>query len=59
MLRAGPGNLVSVSSGRWTDEQRQAMWRAYFHEYQTHTPLSQSCDGFWGELRELKVYPMG
>ena len=54
----GPGgfDLVSVSSGRWTDTQRQAMWRAYFDEHQTRTGLSQSWESFCRELRELEVY---
>ena len=53
----GPGafDLVSVSSG-WTDDQRQAMWRAYFDEYQARTGLSQSWESFCAELREVEIY---
>jgi thiamine kinase-like enzyme len=54
----GPGgfDLVSVSSGRWTGEQRQAMWRAYFDEYQACTGLSLTWESFCREIRELEIY---
>ena len=54
----GPGgfDLVSVSSGRWTDEQRQAMWRVYFDEYETCAGVSRSWEDFCRELRELEIY---
>jgi hypothetical protein len=53
----GPGgfDLVSVSSGRWTDEQRQSMWRAYFDEFKC-AGFSQSWETFCKELRELEMY---
>ena len=49
----GPGgfDLVSVSSGRWTARQRQAMWRDYFDEYQAQTGLSRCWENFCSELR--------
>lgn len=54
----GPGgfDLVSVSSGRWTDEQRQSMWRAYFDEFKHCAGSSQSWESFCKELRELEMY---
>jgi len=54
----GPGgyDLVSVSSGRWTREQRQAMWRAYFDQYQAETRVSRSWECFCQELRDLELY---
>jgi len=54
----GPGgyDLVSVSSGRWTREQRQAMWRAYFDQYEAETRVPRSWEGFCQELRELELY---
>jgi aminoglycoside/choline kinase family phosphotransferase len=54
----GPGgfDVVSVSSGRWTASQRQAMWGAYFDEYQAQTGLSRSWENFCDELRELEIY---
>jgi hypothetical protein len=35
----GPGffDLASISSGKWTAEQRLAMWRAYVDQYQVET----------------------
>ena len=54
----GPGgfDLVSVSSGMWTGDQRQAMWRAYFDEYQTRAGASRSWENFCRELGELEIY---
>jgi len=54
----GPGgfDVVSISSGRWTDGQRQAMWRAYFDEYQAQTGLLRSWKDFCWEVRELEIY---
>lgn len=54
----GPGtyDLVSISSGRWTDPQRQAMWRAYFDEYRAETRLTLDWDDFCAELREMELY---
>lgn len=54
----GPGgyDLVSVSSGRWTREQRQAMWRAYFDQYETETRVSRNWEDFCQDLRELELY---
>lgn len=53
----GPGgfDLVSISSG-WTDDQRQAMWRAYFEEYQARTGLWRGWEDFCAELREVEIY---
>jgi hypothetical protein len=54
----GPGgyDLVSVSSGRWTREQRQAMWRVYFDQYEAETRVSRSWEDFCQEIRELELY---
>ncbi len=49
-------DLVSISSGRWTDDQRHAMWRAYFDEFKACAGLSQSWDNFCKELREVEMY---
>jgi hypothetical protein len=54
----GPGtyDLVSVSSGRWTDQQRRAMWRAYFDQYCAETGLPRDWKDFCEELREMELY---
>jgi thiamine kinase-like enzyme len=54
----GPGgfDLVSVSSGRWTNRERQTMWRAYFDEYEACTGFSQNWKTFCAELRNLEIY---
>ena len=54
----GPGgfDLVSITSGRWTEEQRHAMWRAYFEQYQAETGLSRSWEEFCNELKDLELY---
>ena len=54
----GPGgfDLVSVSSGRWTDVQRHSMWQAYFDEFNACTGLSQSWENFCEGLWELELY---
>ena len=54
----GPGSfdLVSISFGKWTEEQRLFMWRTYFEEYQARTALSLSWKEFCAEFREMEIY---
>jgi aminoglycoside phosphotransferase (APT) family kinase protein len=54
----GPGliDLVSFTSGKWTDEQRQTMWRAYFDQYEAETEVSRDWEDFCKELMELELY---
>jgi aminoglycoside phosphotransferase (APT) family kinase protein len=54
----GPGliDLVSFTSGKWTDEQRRTMWRAYFDQYEAETEVSRDWENFCKELRELELY---
>ena len=48
----GPGyvDLVSISAGQWTAEQKQAMWQAYFDEYHAETGLQMSWAEFCQDL---------
>lgn len=54
----GPGayDLISISSGRWTDRQRQAMWRAYFDQHRIETGCKLDWDDFCAELKEMELY---
>lgn len=54
----GPGyvDLVSISAGRWTIEQRQTMWRAYFDQYQAETGLQLNWEHFCHELGQVALY---
>lgn len=54
----GPGtyDLCSISSGRWTERQRFAMWRAYFDEYCTEAKLARNWQEFCEEAREMELY---
>jgi Phosphotransferase enzyme family len=54
----GPGtlDLVSMSSGEWTKQQRQAMRTAYLDEYQVATGLSLDGEAFRRELTGIALY---
>jgi aminoglycoside phosphotransferase (APT) family kinase protein len=54
----GPGHvdLVSITAGQWTLEQRQTMWRAYFEQFQLETGLSLNWDQFCRELIQVALY---
>jgi thiamine kinase-like enzyme len=54
----GPGyiDLVSISAGQWTPEQRQAMWRAYFEQYQAETGLPMDWEHFCQEVGQVALY---
>jgi Ser/Thr protein kinase RdoA (MazF antagonist) len=49
-------DLVSLTTGRWKTDQRRAMWRAYFEQYQADTGLSLDWEGFCRDLREVTLY---
>jgi hypothetical protein len=49
-------DVVSLTSGKWTDQQRLAMWRAYFHEYQAATGLRLGWESFQQGLCEIELY---
>jgi aminoglycoside/choline kinase family phosphotransferase len=54
----GPGtfDLVSLTSGKWTPEQRHAMRVAYFEEYQAQAGAPQDWDAFCKELAAVTLY---
>ena len=49
-------DLVSISAGQWTPEQRQAMWRAYFEQYQAETGLTMNWDSFCQDVGYVALY---
>jgi phosphotransferase family enzyme len=54
----GPGtfDLVSLTSGKWTADERHAMWLAYFEQYQAQTGASREWDAFYAELAVVTLY---
>src|SRR5437588_97925 len=54
----GPGiyDLVSVSSGRWTENQRNVMWRAYFDQYSAESGGARGWEDFCEEAKEMELY---
>jgi phosphotransferase family enzyme len=54
----GPGtfDLVSLSSGKWTTQQRQAMSTAYVEQYQLATGQPVDCGAFRQELAGVALY---
>ena len=54
----GPGlfDLVSLTSGKWTEEQRHAMWVAYFEQYQADTGRPMEWKTFRHELACVALY---
>jgi hypothetical protein len=49
-------DLVSLSTGRWTTEKREAMWRIYFERYQAETGQPLDWDDFRRDLGPLQLY---
>lgn len=54
----GPGmyDLISISSGGWTEDARRVMWRAYFDEYHAETGIAREWEDFCEEARETELY---
>lgn len=54
----GPGtfDLVSLSSGKWTKQQRQAMWSAYAEEFQVATGAPVDRKAFRRELAGVALH---
>lgn len=54
----GPGtfDLVSLSSGKWTERQRLAMWTAYVEQYQVATGRTVEWEAFRQELTGVALY---
>jgi aminoglycoside phosphotransferase (APT) family kinase protein len=51
-------DLVSITSGHWTDAEQSAMRRAYFEQYQGETGQVLNWDAFCGELHGVASYQM-
>ncbi len=49
-------DLASLSAGKWTPEQKHAMRRAYFDEYQLATGQQMAWDEFIDALFDLNIY---
>jgi hypothetical protein len=49
-------DLVSLSTGRWTTEKREALWRAYFDRYQAETGQSLDWEEFPQDLAPVQLY---
>ena len=54
----GPGtfDLVSLTAGKWTKAQRQAMWAAYFEEYHATTGQRPDWAAFCRELATVALH---
>ena len=54
----GPGafDLVSLSAGNWTKEQRLALWRAYFEQYQADAGCQLDWETFCRDLGGVSLY---
>jgi len=54
----GPGyvDLVSISAGKWTPEQRRAIWQAYFEQYQVETGLPMDWESFCQDVGQVALY---
>src|SRR5207247_1095136 len=54
----GPGtfDLVSLTSGKWTQEQRRAMWTAYFKQYEVESGRPMDWEAFRWELAGVALY---
>jgi len=49
-------DLVSLTAGHWTREQRLALWRAYFDAYRAETRSDLGWNSFCNCLREVEIY---
>jgi hypothetical protein len=49
-------DLVSLTTGRWRADQKQALWRAYFDAYQAEAGLRLDWEGFCRDLRRLSLH---
>jgi aminoglycoside phosphotransferase (APT) family kinase protein len=49
-------DLVSLTAGKWTDEQRRTLRRAYFEEYQTNLNLALDWESFNASLHDVELY---
>jgi Phosphotransferase enzyme family len=49
-------DLVSLSTGRWTTEKKEALWRAYFDCYRADTGQSLDWEDFRRDLGPVQLY---
>ena len=49
-------DLVSLTAGKWTDEQRRTLRRAYFDEYQANAKLELDWESFYASLHDVELY---
>ena len=49
-------DLISISTGRWTQQQRLTMWRAYFEQYQLETGRQLDWLDFCHDLKSVALY---
>jgi len=49
-------DLVSISAGEWTPEQKQTMWRVYFEQYQAETGLPIDWKTFCKDVGQVALY---
>jgi hypothetical protein len=49
-------DLVSLTTGRWQEDQRLIMCRAYFEQYQASTGLALDWEGFCQDLQDVTLY---
>ncbi len=49
-------DLVSLTSGKWTVEQRNAMWSAYFEQYRAETGQPMGWEDFRRQLAGVALY---
>jgi len=49
-------DLVSLTAGKWTDEQRRTLRRAYFNEYQANAKRQLDWESFYSSLHHVELY---
>ncbi len=49
-------DLISLTTGMWSTEQRRVLWRTYFEQYQAATGLQLDWDSFGRELGGIALY---
>lgn len=49
-------DLVSISAGQWTPEQRRTMWGAYFEQYKAETGLPMDWGSFCQDTSQVALY---
>jgi aminoglycoside phosphotransferase (APT) family kinase protein len=55
-IASGYVDLVSISAGNWTPEQRQEMLRAYFEQYEAETGMSMDWASFCQDVSKVALY---